>query len=104
MKNKPTKKKMSKAAFREHCYGLAFVAPPFIGFLVFMAFPILFAFTASLTSWNGMNNMLDHFVGLKNYVKLLGDEKFWRVLQHTIIYMIGIPIGMILGIIIAMSK
>lgn len=103
MKNKPTKKKMSKAAFREHCYGLAFVAPPFIGFLVFMAFPILFAFTASLTSWNGMNNMLDHFVGLKNYVKLLGDEKFWRVLQHTIIYMIGIPIGMILGIIIAMG-
>lgn len=68
-----------------------------------MAFPILFAFTASLTSWNGMNNMLDHFVGLKNYVKLLGDEKFWRVLQHTIIYMIGIPIGMILGIIIAMG-
>ena len=62
MKNKPTKKKMSKAAFREHCYGLAFVAPPFIGFLVFMAFPILFAFTASLTSWNGMNNMFDLFV------------------------------------------
>lgn len=102
-RNKPVKRKMSKTAFRENCYGLAFVAPPFIGFLVFMAFPIIFAFTASLTNWNGMNNMLDHFVGLKNYIKLFGDEKFWRVLKHTVIYMIGIPIGMILGIVIAMG-
>lgn len=97
------KKKMSKAAFKEHCYGLAFVAPPFIGFLVFMAFPIVFAFVASLTKWNGINNMMDHFVGFRNYIKLFSDAKFWRVLQHTIIYMIGIPIGMILGIIIAIG-
>ena len=100
----PPKKKMSKAAFREHCYGLAFVAPPFIGFLVFMAFPIVFAFIASLTTWNGMNNMMDHFCGFENYIKLFSDEKFWKVLGHTIIYMIGIPIGMFLGIFIAMGK
>lgn len=99
----PPKKKMSKAAFREHCYGLAFVAPPFIGFLVFMAFPIVFAFVASLTTWNGMNNMMDHFCGFENYIKLFSDEKFWKVLGHTIIYMIGIPIGMFLGIFIAMG-
>ena len=99
----PPKKKMSKGAFREHCYGLAFVAPPFIGFLVFMAFPIVFAFVASLTTWNGMNNMLEHFCGFENYIKLFTDEKFWKVLGHTVIYMIGIPIGMFLGIFIAMG-
>lgn len=97
------RKKMSKAAFREHCYGLAFVTPPFLGFLIFMAFPIVFAFVASLTNWNGMNNMLDRFVGFKNYIKLFTDEKFWRVLLHTVTYMIGIPLGMILGIVIAMG-
>jgi len=100
---KPGKKKMSKAAFKEHCHGLAFVAPPVIGFLIFMAFPIAFAFIASLTKWNGMNDMLDNFVGFRNYIKLFTDEKFWKVLLNTIIYMIGIPIGMFLGILIAMG-
>lgn len=98
-----TRQKMSKAAFKEHCWGLAFVAPPFIGFCIFMAFPIVFAFIASLTKWNGMNDMLSNFVGLRNYMKLFTDAKFWKVLLNTIIYMIGIPTGMILGIIIAMG-
>lgn len=97
------RRKMSKAAFKEHCWGLAFVAPPFIGFCIFMAFPIVFAFIASLTKWTGMNNMMDNFVGLRNYIKLFSDAKFWKVLLNTIIYMIGIPTGMILGIIIAMG-
>ena len=101
--NVAKRKKMSKAAFKEHCWGLAFVAPPFIGFLIFMAFPIVFAFIASLTKWTGMNNMLDNFVGLRNYIKLFTDDRFWKVLLNTIIYMLGIPCGMILGIIIAMG-
>ena len=100
---KSVKKKMSKAQFKEHCWGLAFVSPPFIGFCLFMAFPIIFAFIASLTKWNGMNNMMDNFVGLENYIKLLGDEKFWKVLGNTVIYMIGIPVGMILALVIAVG-
>lgn len=101
--NLGAKEKMSKAHFREHCWGLAFVSPAFIGFLIFMAFPIVFAFIASLTKWNGMNDMMDNFVGLRNYAKLLTDEKFWKVLLNTIIYMIGIPVGMILALIIAVG-
>lgn len=97
------KKKMNRAEFREHCWGLAFVSPAFIGFLIFMAFPIAFAFFASLTKWNGMNSMTDNFIGLNNYIKLLGDDKFWKVLLNTVIYMIGIPIGMILGLVIAVG-
>lgn len=99
----PAKKKMGRAALIEHRWGLAFVAPPFIGFLIFMAFPIVFAFVASLTKWNGMNNMLDRVVWFENYAKLLTDEKFWKVLGNTVIYMIGIPIGMVLGLVIAVG-
>lgn len=100
---KPVKKKMSKAERREHYWGLAFVAPPFIGFLIFMAFPIVFAFIASLTRWNGINNMMDNFVGFRNYIELIQDMRFWKVLLNTIIYMIGIPLGMILGLVIAVG-
>ena len=98
-----TKKKMSRAALREERWGRAFVAPPFIGFLIFMAFPICFAFVASLTTWTGTNNMLDNFVGAQNYIDLLQDEKFWKSLLNTVIYMIGIPVGMILALILAMG-
>lgn len=103
MSVKNGKKKMSAAARKENGFGLAFVTPPFIGFCLFMAFPIVFAFIASLTKWNGMNNMLDNFVGFANYAKLFSDAKFWKVLLNTIIYMIGIPCGMILGIVIALG-
>lgn len=94
---------MSRAALREERWGRAFVAPPFIGFLIFMAFPICFAFVASLTTWTGTNNMLDNFVGAQNYIDLLQDEKFWKSLLNTVIYMIGIPVGMILALILAMG-
>ena len=98
-----TKKKLSKAALREERWGRAFVAPPFIGFLIFMAFPICFAFVASLTTWTGTNNMMDNFVGAQNYINLIQDEKFWKSLLNTIIYMIGSPIGMILALVLAMG-
>lgn len=98
-----TKKKMSKAAFLENCWGLCFVLPPFAGFLIFMAFPIVFAFVASLTTWNGITSMADSFVGLKNYIRILTDARFWKVLFNTVIYMIGIPIGMILSLLIAVG-
>ncbi len=68
-----------------------------------MAFPIVFALIASMTKWNGMNSMLDNFVGFQNYAKLLTDAKFWKVLGNTIIYMLGIPIGMALAMVIAVG-
>ncbi len=50
-----------------------------------------------------MNSMLDNFVGFQNYAKLLTDAKFWKVLGNTIIYMLGIPIGMALAMVIAVG-
>jgi multiple sugar transport system permease protein len=47
--------------------------------------------------------MLSNFVGLQNYINLLQDAKFWKVLLNTVIYMIGIPLGMVLGLVIAVG-
>lgn len=68
-----------------------------------MAFPICFAFIASMTTWTGTNNMLEHFVGLRNYINIFKDQKFWIALFNTIVYMIGIPIGMILALLCAVG-
>lgn len=93
------KTKPGAGALKEERFGRLFVAAPFIGFLMFMAFPIGFAFVASLTTWTGTNNMTEHFVGLQNYINILTDTKFWTALLNTVIYMLAIPVGMILALI-----
>lgn len=102
-KNIKRKNTLNRAALKEQRYGRAFIAPPFIGFLIFMAFSIGFAFVASLTTWTGTNSMLDNFVGFQNYIELFQDEKFWKSLFNTILYMLGIPIGMVIALICAVG-
>lgn len=85
----------------EHRWALAFVAAPIVGFLLFTLYPIGFAVYASLTSWNGLGPMT--FVGLDNYVTLFGDEYFRISLYNTFFYMIGIPIGLALSLLLALA-
>ncbi|MBP3818881.1 MAG: sugar ABC transporter permease, partial [Butyrivibrio sp.] len=101
-KNK-VKIQRSAMAKREERWAWLFIAPPFIGFMLFMAYPIVFAVIASTSKWTGINSLWGNIVGLQNYIKIFSDVKFWKSMGTTIIYMIGIPIGMILGILIAMG-
>ena len=92
---------MSAMAKKEERTAWLFIALPFLGFLLFMAYPICFAVFASMSKWTGMNSLVDNFCGLQNYINIFHDEKFWKSLLTTIIYLIGIPIGMILGLLLA---
>lgn len=98
-----TKKSMSAMAKREERWAWLFIAAPFVGFLLFMAYPICFALFASMSKWTGINSLVGNLCGLENYVAILQDEKFWKALSTTIIYLIGIPLGMILGLVLAMG-
>lgn len=103
MAKRKIKTKLSAMAKREERWALLFVMAPFIGFLVFMAYPIGYAVVASMTRWTGTGNMTDYWVGMDNYVKLFRDTRFWQTLGTTVIYLLGIPIGMILGMVLAMG-
>lgn len=102
-KTKPKKFQYSKMFLREERWAWLFIAAPFIGFMLFMAYPIGFALVASMSKWTGINSLVGNMCGLDNYIAILQDEKFWKSLGTTIIYMIGIPIGMALGLVIAMG-
>lgn len=102
-KEKTAKKKLSKVALEEERWGRLFVLPPFAGFCIFMAFPIVFAFIASFTNWTGTNSIFESFCGIENYADLFTDAKFWKTVITTIIYMIGIPIGMVLALLTAVA-
>ena len=101
--SKKVKVKMSQMAKREERWAWLFIAPPFIGFMAFMAYPIVFALIVSCSRWTGINSLWGNLVGLRNYIEIFQDAKFWKSMVTTIIYMIGIPIGMILGMTIAMG-
>ena len=102
-RRKRVKVKLSQMAKREERWAWLFIAAPFLGFLLFMAYPIVFALIASMSRWTGLNSLWGNMAGLRNYKEILGDAKFWKAMGTTIIYMIGIPIGMFLGLSLAMG-
>ena len=71
---------MSAMAKKEERTAWLFIALPFLGFLLFMAYPICFAVFASMSKWTGMNSLVDNFCGLQNYINIFHDEKFWKSL------------------------
>jgi len=84
----------------------AFIAPNFLGFLVFVLLPVVAALVLSAYQWDVVRPVgTAKSVGLANFAKLVGfkvqnglivasDERFWQYLYNTIFLMIGIPIGM----------
>lgn len=61
----------------------AFIAPFFILFAIFGAFPIAFTFYVSMFRWN-LRSGERTFIGLENYTTLLGDPAFWNATTNTL--------------------
>lgn len=96
-KNKP-KKKFKK----EYLNGYLFVALPLIGFTLFGLIPIMYSLYISLTQFDLFNEPI--FLGLDNYIKLFTDDPiFWQSLKNTFYSAIGIPIGLIISLFIAIG-
>ncbi|GIP15576.1 binding-protein-dependent transport system inner membrane protein [Paenibacillus montaniterrae] len=76
-----------------------FVAPPVLGFLIFGLTPMLFSVYISFQRWDMITSPT--WVGLDNYVELLKDEKVIKSLYNTVYLMIGIPLGMMLSLLLA---
>ncbi|MDR1568071.1 MAG: sugar ABC transporter permease, partial [Streptococcaceae bacterium] len=80
---------------------LLFLAPSLIGFLLFIASPIIYSLGISFTDWDLLNPM--KFIGFKNYTDLFKDPTFWTSLKNTITFILGyLPCVMIIGLMIAL--
>ncbi|HEY6057660.1 MAG TPA: sugar ABC transporter permease [Candidatus Limnocylindrales bacterium] len=91
--------------WRDDLIGWAFAAPFVILFGIFLAFPILASFLLSFTSF-GLRDLANPIgttvVGLKNYLDLFGDSKFWTALFNTFYFVVlGVPITLAIGLLIA---
>ncbi len=90
-----------RTALREELAGYAFVSPWLVGFLAFMAFPVVLSFLLSCTKWSGVSRLdFAQWVGLANFRELLFfDPRFRSTLRVTAYYaLFAVPLGQLLAL------
>ena len=97
---KVKKESLGRLKRKEAITAYIFIAPMFLGLLVFSIGPffqnILYSFRKMGTFGNGT------FVGLSNYQKLLQDDTFWLALRNTFFYaIVGVPLVVFFSIFFA---
>jgi ABC-type sugar transport system permease subunit len=76
-----------------------FIAPFFIIFFAFFAYPVAYSFYVSLHAYTGQGTM--KWVGWSNYSFALSDNYFWGALENTGFFWLSVPITVLLALILA---
>jgi sn-glycerol 3-phosphate transport system permease protein len=96
----PRRQKQERLTF------LAFIAPNFILFAVFTFWPLVYGFVLSFTKWN-MISPTKEIIGLGNYMAMVQDPIFWKVLGNTF-YLAGgsivVRLGLALGLALLLNQ
>lgn len=80
--------------------GFYYILPWILGFLIFQAVPIIYAFIISLSKWDFLTERT--FVGMKNYLDLLHDRKFGIAISNTFMFMfVGNGLGIAISLFLA---
>ncbi len=86
--------------FREELAGVGMVSPWVVGFLAFVAFPVVLSLLLSFTSWSGLAT-LDHAdaVGLDNFRQLRHDAGYLNALRLTAWYaLFAVTLGQVVAL------
>ena len=95
-------KNWSPARRREAMYGLIFISPWLIGFLIFTLFPMIASVVFSFMRFELANPDEATFIGFDNWMRLFRDDTLLLSLQVTFSFaIITLPIGMISAFLLA---
>ncbi len=75
--------------------------PSLLGVGIFTAIPVIASFGLSFAHWNMLSP--PKFVGLQNYLELMQDPLFWKVMGNTLYYAVAVvllevPLALLLAI------
>ncbi|MFQ6097537.1 MAG: ABC transporter permease subunit, partial [Armatimonadota bacterium] len=85
----------------EHAAGYLFASPWLVGFTIVTAGPIVASIILSFCRYDVLQP--PQFVGLANYRDMLfHDPLFWKSLGNTWYMVLGVPLGMVVGLGVAM--
>jgi len=95
-----TRLKMSKNMKREASVGILFAMPWIIGFLFFVAYPVISSLIFSFTSYDLFNWK---FIGARNYQAIFKNELFYKSILNTAIFTaISVPLNLLLGVLMGL--
>ena len=81
--------------------GLFFISPWIVGFIVFMAVPIVASIVLSFTQYDVLHAA--RWVSFHNYSELFtSDPLFWKSLWNTTYMIVQVPMGLAIGLAIAL--
>ena len=87
-------------------YFVIFILPALIIYLLFSITPFLYTIHYSFTDYTDMNPINLHFVGLKNYIKVLQTPVMLAAIKNSVIYailltgfqtLLGLPLAFVLN-------
>ncbi len=91
----------SALARREAISFYILILPWLIGFLVFLAYPMLRSLYLSFTSYDLLSPPV--WVGLRNFERIFNDPDFWQSIRVTFLFAMGsVPGGTIIALALAM--
>lgn len=91
------KKPRSNAMRREIRWGLLFLSPWLVGFVLFTLLPTLASFAFSFTNYNPIRPDEISFAGLSNYARLFTDPFFRQAIGVTVKFVaISVPFGIMI--------
>ena len=80
----PRPRKLKPLERREALWGLLFISPWLIGFVLFTFLPTIATLIFSFTNFNLSSSAPFGFIGLKNYQDMLADPQFYGTLTARI--------------------
>ena len=79
-----------------------FLAPSLMLFLTFIGIPVIVAFLISFTQWDLFTPA--RFIGLGNYLGLMNDDIFKKVMGNTAYFvLLSVPVQMLFGLFVALA-
>ena len=99
--SKMKKKMLSMEGVGRKAIPYVMIAPAMIISAVFMIYPIIYMVYLSFFKWNMIGDM--KYIGLENYLSLLADSDFIKVLLNTCQFTVGTVAGFIIfGLLLAL--
>jgi multiple sugar transport system permease protein len=93
-----------KKSQREAISGYLFIAPVIIIGGIFIFLPLIFAVILAFFKVQLLGGVSFHFTGLKNFVRITGDERVWIALRNTAQYAaIVVPVQTVLALALALA-
>jgi N-acetylglucosamine transport system permease protein len=68
-----------------------FLFLPLLIYAVFVIWPFVQSIYYSFTDWTGLSPEFS-MVGFSNYIRLLSDDVFWQSLEHSLLFLLLLPL------------